>query len=69
MGKHSTSGRGNASQGDGKHHAGKLSREETTIPAAQRAQLDRQGGFDVGGHSSTRSQQRGSDTGQSHQRD
>lgn len=69
MGKHTGSGRGSDSQSGGKHRAGELSAEEKTMPAAQRAQLRRQGGFDVGGRSTQRESQRHSDTGQSHSRE
>lgn len=69
MGKHNAPGRGNSDQPDGKHRAGKLDKVSSTMPAEQRAQLDRQGGYDVGGRSSTRDAQRHSDTGQTHTRD
>lgn len=69
MATHKSSGRGNADQGAGKHSAGELTPEERSMPAKERAQLAREGGYDVGGRSTTRDAQRHSDKGQSHQRD
>lgn len=69
MGKHTGSGRGSDSQSGGKHRAGELSAEEKGLSASQRAQLRRQGGYDVGGRTPTRDAQRHSDSGQTHSRD
>lgn len=70
MAKHSASGsNANRDQPDGRHRAGKLDKVSSTMPASERAQLDRQGGYDVGGSSDTRATQRRSDSGQTHTRD
>lgn len=69
MGAHTGSGKGNADQGNGRHREGLDPREEQSMSAAARVQARREGGYDVGGNSSTRAAQRGSDKGQTHQRD
>lgn len=69
MAKHSGEGRGNAAQGDGRHRAGQLDKLQSTMTAEARVQLEREGGYDVGGRSHQRDVQRHSDKGQTHQRD
>lgn len=69
MAKHRGDGRGSAARGDGRHRAGQLDKLQSTMTAEARAQLDREGGYDVGGRTQQRDAQRHSDSGQTHQRD